>query len=198
MAGKRVFIIHGWDGKPEHGWYLWLRDELESRGFKVEVPEMPNSEEPEINSWVGKLNEIVGQVDEETYFVGHSVGCQTILRYLQILDESSKIGGAVFVAPWMHLDEETIREEGEEVIEIAKPWMETPIDFEKVKKMSKHYVAIFSDNDYYVPLSDRDIFRELLGAKIITEHDKGHFTEDDGIKDLPVLLNEFLDIYGEQ
>ena len=29
---KKVFIIHGWEGYPEEGWFPWLKKELESRG----------------------------------------------------------------------------------------------------------------------------------------------------------------------
>ena len=47
----------------------------------------------------------------------------------------------------MRLDEETIKEEGQEIIEIAKPWMETPIDFEKVRSHTGKVVAVFSDDD---------------------------------------------------
>ncbi len=192
--GKRIFLVHGWGATPEKDFWPWLKDELESKGLETIAPEMPDTDEPKIEPWVGKLSEVVSQLDENTYFVGHSVGCQTILRYLESVRFSRRIGGVILVAPWMHLDDETIKEEGEEVIEIAAPWMETPIDFGKVKGNCKDFVCIFSDNDPFVPLSDRDIFRELLSAKIITEHDKGHFSEGDGIKEVPVVLEELLKI----
>jgi esterase/lipase len=35
---KKVFIIHGWDGYPEEGWFPWLKKELEKKGFSVFVP----------------------------------------------------------------------------------------------------------------------------------------------------------------
>ena len=31
---KRVFIIHGWDGYPEEGWFPWLKEELEKEDLK--------------------------------------------------------------------------------------------------------------------------------------------------------------------
>jgi len=187
---KRVFIIHGWGGKPEHGWYLWLKKELEAKGFKAELPQMPDSEEPKIESWVSKLKEIVGKVDEETFFVGHSVGCQTILRYLQTLNDDTKLAKVILVAPWMHLEEKIIEEEGEEVREIARPWIETPIDFEKIRSFAE-YICLFSDNDYYVPLSDSRIFKEKLNAEIIVQKEKWHFAGDDGINRIPALLDFF-------
>ncbi len=61
---KRVFIIHGWYGYPEEGWFPWLKKELESRGFKAQVPSMPNPKHPKIEEWVSFLKELVGNPDE--------------------------------------------------------------------------------------------------------------------------------------
>ena len=55
-------------------------------------------------------------------------------------------------------------------------FMETPINFEKIKNLS-NFLCIFSDNDPYVPVSDTKIFRKELDAKIVIEHDKCHFTD---------------------
>lgn len=189
---KRVFIIHGWEGNPENCWFPWLKKELENKGFSVITPSMPNPEAPEIKLWVGHLNNVVGEVDENTYFIGHSVGCQAILRYLESL-ENKKVGGVIFVAGWFHL-KGIEEEEGTE--EVARPWLETPIDFKKILKMTNKFTAIFSDDDNYVPIEDTEIFKEKLGAKIIIKHDKGHFSDDVGVKELPVVLEELLKIIG--
>ena len=127
---KKIFIVHGWSGYPEEGWFPWLKKELERKKFKVEVPLMPDTDKPEIKSWISHLTKVLGNLNENTYLVGHSIGCQAILRYLETLENKIKIN-LVLVAPWMHLDEETIKEEGEESMKIAKPWIETPIDFNK-------------------------------------------------------------------
>ena len=95
---KRVFIIHGWEGFPEEGWFPWLKKELELRGFEVFVPQMPDADYPRIEKWVAVVSQIVGVVDESVYFIGHSMGCQAIARYLETLPERIKIGGAIFVA----------------------------------------------------------------------------------------------------
>lgn len=93
----------------------------------------------------------------------------------------------------MHLDQTTIEEEGEEVVEIARPWMETPIDFEKVKMTSHKITAIFSDNDDFVPVSEEKFFTEKLGAKTIMEHEKGHFSPAENISELPSALEAILE-----
>ncbi|MEK7531450.1 MAG: alpha/beta hydrolase, partial [Patescibacteria group bacterium] len=84
-------------------WFPWLKTELEKNGFQVHVPAMPESAEPKIEAWVSHLSKIVGDVDKNTYFVGHSIGCQTILRYLETLPADKKVGGATFVAGWFTL-----------------------------------------------------------------------------------------------
>ncbi|MEK7150988.1 MAG: alpha/beta hydrolase [Patescibacteria group bacterium] len=183
---KRAFIIHGWDGYPEEGWFPWLKSELEKRGFIVQVPTMPHAENPTIDDWVEHLTKLIGTPDENTYLVGHSIGCQTILRYLQSIN--NEIGGVVLVAGWLlRLTGDLSQEE----IEIAKPWIETPIDYEKVKQSTKNIVCIFSDDDPFVLLKENKVeFETRLNAKTIVEFKKGHFSGSDGITELPRLLEE--------
>lgn len=191
---KRAFIIHGWDGFPEEGWFPWLKKELESRGFVVAVPQMPKPEEPRINNWVPALKELVGTPDEQTYFVGHSMGCQTIARYLDSLPEGVNVGGVVFVAGFFK--RLTNLESDELVRDVVREWLETPIDLNKVKSHLDKSVAIFSDNDGYVPLDNQDDFRYKLGSKIVVEHAMGHFSGSTGIKELPVALASILEMAG--
>ncbi len=191
---KRVFIIHGWGGSPREKMNEWLKRELQKRKYEVIVPEMPDTDEPKIKNWVEKIRKIVKNPDKNTYFIGHSVGCQGILRYLETLDLKTQIGGAVLIAPWIKLDEETIKEEGEESIRISKPWVETPIDWKKVKLHTNKFICILSDNDPYVPLSNGDFFKEKLGAEIIMEKNKGHFTEGDGVKKNQTALDKLIEI----
>ncbi len=187
---KRVFIIHGWDGYPEENWFPWLKRELEAGGFEVFVPQLPAPDLPEITSWVSKLYQTVGTPDEQTFFVGHSIGCQTIVRYLESLPEGVKVGGAVFVAGFFK--RLTNLEDDEDVRETAKQWLETPVDFTKAKTHISKSVAVFSDDDTYVPLDNQDDFRDRLGSKIIIEHGKGHFNTKAGVTELPVVLEELL------
>lgn len=191
---KRVYIIHGWGGSPREKMNEWLKGELQKRGYEVIVPEMPDTDEPKIKNWVEKIRKIVKNPDKNTYFIGHSVGCQGILRYLETLDLKTQIGGAVLIAPWIKLDEETIKEEGEESVRISKPWVETPIEWKKVKLHTNKFICILSDNDPYVPLSNGDFFKEKLGAEIIMEKNKGHYMESDRVKENKTALDKLLEI----
>lgn len=190
---KRVFIIHGWAGYPEECWFLWLKEELEKRGMKAEVPLMPHAEAPKIEEWISFLEDLVKIPDRDTFFVGHSIGVQTILRYLERID--IKIGGVLAVAGFYTLTDDAF--EDEEDRQTAKPWLETPIDNEKVRKNTNKVTAIFSDNDPFVPLENKNYFEDRLGAKTIIVEGKGHIGGGNGIKEHPLILDELLEIIGE-
>jgi uncharacterized protein len=185
---KRIFIIHGWGGSPNEGWLPWLKSELEKDNFEVMVPSMPNTDEPRIEEWVPYLSKITGSIDENTFFVGHSIGCQTILRYLEQLPADERIGGAVFIAGWFSLQ----NLESDEEREIAKPWIGTKIDFNEVKNKLGKSLAIFSSNDPYVPVENKEIFGKELNSEILELPNKGHFTGEDGVQELPEVLDFIL------
>lgn len=185
---KRVIIVHGWDGTPEEGWFPWLKKELEARAFQAIVPKLPDAETPSIEKWVPALAATVGAVDEGTYFVGHSMGCQTIARFLEGLPEEQKAGGVVYVAGFF--DSLMLSEDEEE--EVWNKWKNTPIDLSRVRAQAPKSVAIFSDDDPYVPLSNQNDFKNKLGSEIIIEHGKNHFNESSGYFELPIALESVL------
>lgn len=180
-----AYIIHRWDATPDDDWYRSLSMGLQERGYGVEIPAMPNTDAPVVKAWVEHLRETVGETDlTNAVFVGHSIGCQTIMRYFETLPRGTKVGAAVFVAGWLHLD----NLEDEEAEEIAKPWLTTPIDFGKVREVCDRFVTVFSSTDPYVPLSDAELFKEYLGAEVIIRENAGHFTAEDGYSTLPPEL----------
>lgn len=141
------------------------------------------------------MNAIVKNPDENTFFVGHSMGCQAIARFLELLPGNVRVGGVIFVARFFK--RLTNLENDEEERETAKHWLETPIDFDKTRKHVNKSVAIFSDDDPYVPLDNIDDFRDKLGSKIRIEKNKGHLNENAGVLELPVVLEELLEITGK-
>ena len=113
------------------------------------------------------------------------------MRYLES-KKVIKIGGILFVAPWLDLLEEAISDE--ESYNTAQPWINTPIDFEKIKKFTNNITCIFSDDDYFVSLEQEKRFKELLNAKTVIVKDKGHISIDDGVKELNEIYNELIEI----
>jgi uncharacterized protein len=187
---KRVFVAHGWGGSPDGIWLPWLATELEKNGFEVHIPQLPDPEVPRINTWVHKLAQTVQEVNDNTYFVGHSLGCMTIARFLESLPDKQKVGGAVFVAGFFKRLTNLEDEPG--VPETAKHWLDTPLDLKKVKSHLPKSIAIFSDNDPFVPLDNQDDFESILGSKIIILHKKEHFGVASGITQFPTVLSSIL------
>lgn len=175
---KRVIIVHRWEGSSQDDWRPWLKSELEEMGYEVIVPDMPNTYIPVIDKWVGKLREVVGTPNSETFFIGHSIGCQTVLRYLETID--TKVGGALFVAGWFNLE----NLEGREVEEIAAPWIETPIYLEKIKSVLPKSILLISNDDPYDAFQENvDKFGQFVTHIRVFDR-AGHFTES---KNLSVL-----------
>jgi len=83
----------------------------------------------------------------------------------------------------------------EEEKEIIRQWLYVEVNYEKTKKLGGKFVAIFSDNDEFVPFEENSkIYKKKLGAKIVLEHGKGHFDDDREIKELPSVLSAILGI----
>ena len=187
---KRVFIIHGWEGNPKNAWFPWLKKELEARGFEVNAPAMPDPDEPNREAWVNALVQVVGTPNEETYLIGHSIGCKAIMRYLESLSDDVQMGGIIFVASWLTLSNMEERTDDEK--RVLQDWNMLPYNFSKIKQIGNKFVAIFSDDDPDVPLENTKVFEKEFGAKIIVESRKGHFSDDAEVFELPIVLEELL------
>ncbi|MCX8074556.1 MAG: alpha/beta hydrolase [Clostridia bacterium] len=187
---KKLYLIYSWSGRIEDGWYQWLGKELLKYNVEFIIQEIPNTDTPKINEWVSKVDSIVTDLDEKTYFIGHSIGCQTIMRYLET-KEIKKIGGILFVAPWLDLIPDKMDDESNK---IAYEWINTPINFAKVKEFANNITAILSDDDYYVSINNEKEFRHKLGAKTIVVHNQGHISGEDGINESVIILESIKEI----
>lgn len=183
-------MVHGWGGSPEEPALKWLREKLETNGFVVLAPTMPHTDEPTIDDWVTHLTKTTGVADANTFFIGHSIGAQAVLRYLETLPKDARVGGALFIAGWFTLTGMETKAERD----TAQPWFDTPIDFKKVKQHTTNFTAIFSDNDPFVPLENKKQFEKLLDAKTFVEHKQGHFDPASNVKKVPTILNAFLEM----
>jgi hypothetical protein len=185
----RVIIVHQWMAGADGDWRPWLTQELEKLGYQVTVPEMPDIDTPVIEKWVGKLAEVVGTPDKDTYFVGHSIGCQTILRYLDVhrFEPLQTVGGAIFVAGWFNLE----NLEDEETARIARPWIETPINPVKIKTVLPKSTLIISDNDPFDCFEENIKKFKEIGSKIVVMKKAGHISAEDGYIQVPEVVAEF-------
>ncbi len=190
LTFKHVYLLHGWSGVPEGAFRGWLKKELEARGYAVVAPALPDADTPRIETWLPFLQETITSVPEDTIIVGHSIGGALALRYAEALPEGSVLAKVVLVASVV---DEIINFSSEKEKRIAAPWLETPIDAEKVRRSAKEIIAFFSDNDEFIPLSSEKVMREKFGARTIIEHAMGHYFDDTrSFIEVPSILEEIL------
>ncbi len=178
---KNAVILHGTSGTPEENWFPWLKNELENREHKVWLPQLPNCEKPNVDTY---NNFLIPNWDfnSETVLIGHSSGAVEILSLLENLPEGIVIEKAILVAgfinnlKWDALDELFTHE----------------FDWENIKSKYDNFVFIHSDSDPYVPLDHGKFLQEKLGGELIIKEGQKHFSVGSfgqEYKKFPLLLD---------
>lgn len=186
---KRAYLIHGWAGGPHNSFRPWLKKELEKNGYQVHCPQLPDTNHPTVENWVGSLRVEIQNPDEDTVLVGHSLGCKALMLYLADLPASTRVGALVLVAGTY--DDAINFNEKERRMYL--PWKEAAVDYEKIRTITRSVIAFFDDSDTWIPLeSSVTIAREQLGADVVIEHDRGHYSDDEGKVEVPRVLEKIL------
>jgi predicted alpha/beta hydrolase family esterase len=76
MPTPRVLILHGLQHhrSPDH-WLWWLAEELRSRRVPVQYPQLPDADNPDLETWVSVASDELAMLgDEERIVVTHSLG----------------------------------------------------------------------------------------------------------------------------
>ena len=175
--------MHCWGGNSEYAWYPWVKKHLEDKGYKVIVPDMPDSDPPKLVTWLPHLKQIVGEPDEELVLIGHSIGTVTIMRYLESLD-IGRVGKVILVAGFT--DQLGFRE--------LENFFDTTLDFSKIKTKSRHgFVVIQSDNDPFVSVQYGERLKEELGASLVIKHNANHMSgavdDEEACTELPEVID---------
>lgn len=180
---KNALILHGTSNNSEGNWFPWLQTELEKKGYKVWTPDLPNADFPNIKAYNDYIFDN-WQFDSDSVLIGHSSGATEILGILQHLPTGTVIQKAILVGGFGR--------------PLGKGWemlaglFEEPFDWDKIKKQSKEFVLIHSDNDPYVPLAEATFLKTKLGGDLVLLSGQKHFsigTVGEQYKKFPKLLN---------
>jgi len=175
---RKIILVHGWDGSPERGWWPWMRAECKKLGLQVHAPQLPGGENPQLPKWVDTIASLVGDDTASTILVGHSLGCDAILRYVERLSPAQRIVAIVLVAPFFD----------ETDIEDLKEFNGQAVNIGRVKIVAQQKVAFFSSDDPHIPLKEGIEYQHRLGAQIHILKNRGHFTPDDKCVSIPEVL----------
>ncbi len=178
----KVVIFHGWGANSQSNWFPWLKKELEKHNLEVYCPDLPNSQFPEQEEWLHKVESLT-EYDEDTILIGHSLGTVLILRLL----EKYKVNVAFLVAGFdRHLN-----------IEEIKSFFKEPFDYNTIKNNADIYM-LSSDNDPYIELDIAQNLSKTLGAELKVFNNKGHLSAGTKKGEFPELLELILDETKEE
>ena len=143
----RVFIIHGFDASPEEHWFPWLEAQLRERGIQATRLRMPDSSHPDFDRWQATMREAIGQPDEHTILVAHSLGTISVLHFAS-QSGATRLGGIVLVSGFAGRIPGLSTLDGFDVDAYAD---RAKVDAATIRAMSPVLHHVISTNDYAVP-----------------------------------------------
>jgi len=170
---KKAIILHAWYSKPQDNWYPWLKEELEKKGYKVHLSELPtmNSDLPDMELLLSEIGKIV---DEETILVGHSLTCLLAMR----LAERRKFKKMVLVAGW----------DFDDLTPEHRLFWKKKIDHQTIRKNVQEINVVHSDNDPYFTSYQAQEMSKRFGGNFTLIKGAGHFTKKGGVEKIPQIL----------
>jgi len=180
----KLFIIHGSYGNPKENWFPWLKQELEKLGHNVFVPEFPTPKNQSLENWMFEFQDgmYYDMVDEDSVFIGHSLGPAFILSLLEKIEIPKPIKSCFFVSGFIGSLNKS------EFDKINKTFTEKEFNWDKIKKNCKKFKMYHSDNDPYVPLEKAKELAKKLECELKVIKGAGHFNEKAGYTKFELLL----------
>jgi len=149
-------LLHGYRSSPQKNFFPWLKKELERKGYKTQIPQLPHSENPVIKEQVDYVIKNVA-FDKNTIFLGHSLGGIVALKTLEKLLEPIK--KTILVASFVNndfIDNDKFKSD-------AFDWK---FNFSKTRKNAGNIEILRDLSDDTVPQNQADILQKYLGGKI--------------------------------
>ncbi len=192
QAPSSVLQLHAWGSSPADHFHPWLGEKLRAKNINVSTPELPEANLPVFEKWQAVAEPVVG--DGNSIVIGRSLSCWNALK----LAETHKLRKLVLIAPTLPTDiwYTNIRNfcDGDNMWEMLKTFMSTPVDFQKVQENVGEVVVILSTTDPYIDLASTQQFfnQHLPFARVTRMRNAGHFGAQDGFVEFPQLLQEVL------
>lgn len=183
---KKALILHGAANNSGGNWFPWLKQELESKGYFVWLPDLPDSDEPLVDKWLDFIfSNKTWSFDKDTVLIGHSAGATLILRILERLSDGCSINKAILVSGVVELGDKV------ETFPYKRSLVKDPFNWEKIKDSAKFFYFVHSDNDpYQCGIDQGKIMQRHLGGQLILKPGEGHFNLERSpeYKKFPFLL----------
>lgn len=151
---------------------------------------MPNWDKPTCNEFLAFIKEVIHEteIDHNTYFVGHRVGCKAALLFVNELHRKNpelKIGGLMCVAGWWKVDNPWPQ---------LNQWINIPLDFKGIQQICSYNIKCdLSDNDPFTSecQANKKEWEANLNAKVLIVTCAKHFNDTEGF---PKIITELISL----
>ncbi|MEK3899243.1 RBBP9/YdeN family alpha/beta hydrolase [Paenibacillus sp. FSL R7-0179] len=186
-SSKHVYIVHGYGATPANHWFGWLQKRLDADGITSDILEMPTPLSPNLQEWLEHLSSKAKLLNQDTYFVAHSLGCVSLLKYLLSARPQEPLGGLVLVSGFTKplpglpmLDEFT----------------QDQINYSEAAALAPKRAVIASKDDAIVPVALSKELAQVIHADFHEVEHSGHFLDSDGFTTLPIAYDVLRDMMG--
>ena len=162
---RNVLILHGTGNDSQGNWFPWLKTQLEKNGFKVWVPDLPESDVPNMKKYEDFIFSSDWEFDNNSIIVGHSSGAVAALGLLQKLPKEIAVDSCLLIASFK--DDLGVKK--------LSGLFDEPFDFAMIKQKARNFIFMHSDNDPYCPVDHAEYLAKKLDGKLIIKKGQGHF-----------------------
>lgn len=181
QSTAHIYIVHGYGASPSEHWFGWLKTEIEKTGATVSIIDLPTPDDPQPQGWQRALETQVTSLDKNTYFVAHSLGSITLLRFLEKHTSNTPIGGYILVSGF---------NERPPTLPQLDRFITPDIDYGKLVQRASSRIVIAAPDDAVVPYRFSQALAKSLDARFITVEQGNHFLGSDGFTEFPLVLTE--------
>lgn len=178
---KNVFIIHGINGIPKIA--LWLKDELQTLGVDVTLPNFPPQEGATYDNWSKVLDGYKNKISDNTIIICHSIGNEFIIKYL--INNNLHIDTYISLAGFA----EVFINEGRDVLnKVVEHFHVSNEEIQKFITLTNKRYSFYSDNDHIVPFDILKNYPKTISSEPIFIPGVGHMGSKSGLESFPELL----------
>jgi hypothetical protein len=182
-------IIHGTGGNPQENWFPWLAESVRTRGMDAIAPQFPTPAGQSPRTWLETFDAEVGEVDNRTVLVGHSIGAAFVLRVLE--QARRPVGGCVLVSGFLG------QIGNDDFDPLNAPFFAEPFDWDAIRENAGTVRLFYGSNDPYVPRAAADLLADGMGSELEVVPEGGHLNSAAGFTEFDAVLDAVLSALRE-
>ncbi|MBL4559884.1 MAG: serine hydrolase family protein [Labilibaculum sp.] len=179
MKKHKIYLIHGYTASPDSNWFQDFKKNVAKENIEISILKMPNSQSPKLNEWIDYMEKFVKEIDEQTIFIGHSLGCVTLLNFLSTFN-IPKISALFLVSGFVESSP----------IPALTEFVRPRLNYNYLKQLTSTRIVISAVDDDIIPYEYSKTMAERIDAKFTLLTEGKHFIDRDNFTEFPFLIKE--------